>query len=183
MGFFDSILNWFRSLFWKQEMEISLVGLNGAGKTTLVHVLAHGDFTQDSIPTLGFQMSKIQKGNVQIKMWDIGGQQRFRNMWERYCRGVNAIVFVVDAADVAHIEDAKKELRDLLEKPPLKEIPLLVLGNKNDLAEAVPVEQIRQLMELDTIVGREVCVYSISAKSKVNIDVTLDWLTKHAKKK
>jgi ADP-ribosylation factor-like protein 8 len=24
--------------------------------------------------------------------WDLGGQPRFRSMWERYCRGVNAIV-------------------------------------------------------------------------------------------
>ncbi|CAF4287619.1 unnamed protein product, partial [Adineta steineri] len=23
-----------------------------------------------------------------------GGQPRFRSMWERYCRGVNAIVYV-----------------------------------------------------------------------------------------
>lgn len=26
------------------------------------------------------------------QVWDIGGQPRFRSMWERYCRGVNAIV-------------------------------------------------------------------------------------------
>ena len=25
---------------------------------------------------------------------NIGGQPRFRSMWERYCRGVNAIVYV-----------------------------------------------------------------------------------------
>jgi ADP-ribosylation factor-like protein 8 len=28
---------------------------------------------------------------------------------------------------------------------------------------------------------REVCVYSISCRSQNNIDITLDWLTKHAK--
>lgn len=28
----------------------------------------------------------------------ISGQPRFRSMWERYCRGVSAIVFVVDSA-------------------------------------------------------------------------------------
>lgn len=27
-----------------------------------------------------------------VTVWDIGGQPRFRSMWERYCRGVNAIV-------------------------------------------------------------------------------------------
>ena len=31
-------------------------------------------------------------------------QPRFRSMWERYCRGVNAIVYMVDAADHDKIE-------------------------------------------------------------------------------
>lgn len=51
-----------------------------------------GQFSEDMIPTVGFNMRKITKGNVTIKVWDIGGQPRFRSMWERYCRGVNAIV-------------------------------------------------------------------------------------------
>lgn len=53
-----------------------------------------GQFSEDMIPTVGFNMRKITKGNVTIKVWDIGGQPRFRSMWERYCRGVNAIVLV-----------------------------------------------------------------------------------------
>ena len=28
------------------------------------------------IPTVGFNMRKISKGNVTIKLWDIGGQPR-----------------------------------------------------------------------------------------------------------
>lgn len=58
----------------------------------LLPLLQSGQFNQDTIPTVGFNMRKITKGNVTIKVWDIGGQPRFRSMWERYCRGVNAIV-------------------------------------------------------------------------------------------
>lgn len=43
---------------------------------------------------VGFNMRKVSKGNVTIKLWDLGGQPRFRSMWERYCRGVSAIVYV-----------------------------------------------------------------------------------------
>jgi nicotinamide riboside kinase len=39
-SFFDGVLEWFRSLFWKQEMELTLVGLQNSGKTTLVNVIA-----------------------------------------------------------------------------------------------------------------------------------------------
>ena len=82
----NKLLEWFKSLFWKEEMELTLVGLQHAGKTTFVNVIASGNYNEDMIPTVGFNMRKITKGNVTIKLWDIGGQPRFRSMWERYCR-------------------------------------------------------------------------------------------------
>ena len=54
-------------------------------------------------------------------------------MWERYCRGVNAIVYMVDAADPDKIEASRNELHNLLDRPQLTGIPILVLGNKRDL--------------------------------------------------
>jgi ADP-ribosylation factor-like protein 8 len=54
----------------------------------------------------------------------------------RYCRGVNAIVYVVDSADADAMDVARHELMDLIQKPALAGIPLLVLGNKNDIEGA-----------------------------------------------
>ncbi len=74
------------------------------------------------IPTVGFNMRKVSKGNVTIKvrlpsrreggcvfpgshparhvqLWDIGGQPRFRSMWERYCRGVRSAVYYLNCAE------------------------------------------------------------------------------------
>lgn len=112
-------------------MELTLVGLQNSGKTTFVNLIASGQYSEDMIPTVGFNMRKITKGNVTIKVRSsslihhlltscfvlsfrygisvgmeleveqhcgvslsvrLGGQPRFRSMWERYCRGVNAIV-------------------------------------------------------------------------------------------
>jgi len=120
------------------------------------------------IPTVGFNMRKITKGNVTMKLWDIGGQPRFRSMWERYCRGVNSIVydpqppplpltcfiyvsssllyyksrFVVDSADHEKFEAARTELKNLLDKPQLAGIPILILGNKNDVQGSATVEDV-----------------------------------------
>lgn len=80
---FEDMMSWIRNLFWKQEMELTMVGLQNAGKSTLVSVFATGAFTEDMIPTVGFNMRKVTKGNVSIKLWDLGGQPRFRSMWER----------------------------------------------------------------------------------------------------
>ena len=39
MGLFQRFLDWLRALFWKEEMELTLVGLQYSGKTTFVNVL------------------------------------------------------------------------------------------------------------------------------------------------
>uniref|UniRef100_G1T6P5 ADP-ribosylation factor-like protein 8B n=1 Tax=Oryctolagus cuniculus TaxID=9986 RepID=G1T6P5_RABIT len=128
-----------------------------------------GQFSEDMIPTVGFNMRKVTKGNVTIKIWDIGGQPRFRSMWERYCRGVNAIVYMIDAADREKIEASRNELHNLLDKPQLQGIPVLVLGNKRDLPNALDEKQLIEKMNLSAIQDREICCYSISCKEKDNI--------------
>nr|XP_040134371.1 ADP-ribosylation factor-like protein 8A isoform X1 [Ictidomys tridecemlineatus] len=200
IALFNKLLDWFKALFWKEEMELTLVGLQYSGKTTFVNVIAYwglnpephtcqiqdddnmsGQFNEDMIPTVGFNMRKITKGNVTIKLWDIGGQPRFRSMWERYCRGVSAIVYMVDAADQEKIEASKNELHNLLDKPQLQGIPVLVLGNKRDLPGALDEKELIEKMNLSAIQDREICCYSISCKEKDNIDITLQWLIQHSK--
>ncbi|CAL5366691.1 unnamed protein product [Camellia sinensis] len=274
MGLWEALLNWLRSLFFKQEMELSLIGLQNAGKTSLVNVVATGGYSEDMIPTVGFNMKKVTKGNVTIKLWDLGGQPRFRSMWERYCRAVSAIVFatisdwverwwkhsgkvdaeallrrrwtvegcdlllewwsplalctpektsrpeksvwirlmglpihlrgevvfrfigdhcggfieadesyVVDAADHDNLSISRSELHDLLSKPSLSGIPLLVLGNKIDKPGALSKEALTEQMGLQSITDREVCCYMISCKNSTNIDSVIDWLIKHSKSK
>lgn len=85
------------------------------------------------IPTVGFNMRKLRCGGVSVKTWDVGGQERFRGTWERYCRGMHCVVFVVDAAAPETFETARNELHGLLKRETLRGIPLLVLGNKSDL--------------------------------------------------
>ncbi|KAI9775153.1 MAG: ADP-ribosylation factor-like protein 8B-A [Geoglossum umbratile] len=125
-------------------------------------------------------MKRVQKGHVTLKCWDLGGQPRFRSMWERYCRGVNAIVFIVDSADRAALPIARDELHALLEKPVLDGIPLLVLGNKSDLEDKLSVDELIEEMDLRAVSHREVSCYGISAKEETNLDAVLQWLINRA---
>ncbi|KAI9127857.1 hypothetical protein K1719_000850 [Acacia pycnantha] len=183
MGLWEAFLNWLRSLFFKQEMEISLIGLQNAGKTSLVNAIATGGYSEDMIPTVGFNMRKVTKGNVTIKLWDLGGQPRFRSMWERYCRAVSVIVYVVDAADHENLPVSKSELHDLLSKPSLNGIPVLVVGNKIDKPEALSQQDLTDQMGLKSLTNREVCCFMVSCKNSTNIDTVIDWLVKYSKSK
>jgi ADP-ribosylation factor-like protein 8 len=101
-------------------------------------------------------------------------------MWERYCRGVNVIVFIVDIADTALISQAKEELHALMNQSSLLGIPLLVLGNKSDLPDKLSVDELIDELDLKSIQGREVCCYGISAKEETNLDAVVQFLVKWA---
>jgi len=174
------------SLKMEKKMEITLVGLQNSGKSALLNIISTGQFVKDTLPTVGFEMKIVTKENINIKLWDIGGQVKFRSMWERYCRGVDVIIYVVDASDHEKIPVAKKELHALLGRPLLAGIPVLVLANKSDLESAYGVDKIIEEMGLKSLSdqqNREVCCYSISNKKVLNIDITLNWIIGHFKSK
>lgn len=82
--------------------------------------------------------------------------------------GIALLVSPRSARRACPVATSKSELHDLLAKPALEGIPMLVLGNKNDLSESVSVDALIERLELKALANREVCCYSISAKNAVN---------------
>ncbi|KAF2862253.1 ras small GTPase [Piedraia hortae CBS 480.64] len=182
MGIFQRFYDWLLNLFWATELDVTIIGLQNAGKTSLVRVLAGGEFTIDSTPTVGFNMKRVHKGHVTLKCWDLGGQPRFRPMWDRYCRGASAIVFVVDSTDQPALPVAKEELHMLVNKPAVERIPLLVLGNKSDLPNHLTVDELIEELDLKAVTNRELSCYGISAKEETNLDAVMQWLIARGQK-
>lgn len=60
-------------------------------------------------------------------------------------------------------------------------IPLLVLGNKSDLANHASVDELIDALNLKSVTHREVSCYGISAKEETNLDAVLQWLIARAK--
>ena len=52
------------------------------------------------------------------------------------------MIFVVDSADKERIEVARQELELMLQEEELKGVPVLVLANKQDLANALKEEDV-----------------------------------------
>lgn len=72
VGLFSSLFLYLRSLLFSKHLEICVVGLQAAGKTSLVNLLSSGQFADEMVPTVGFNMRKVHSGNTTIKVWDIG---------------------------------------------------------------------------------------------------------------
>lgn len=95
--------------------------------------LATGHFVEEG-PTVGLNVKVLQKGGVTTKIWDLGGQTKYRSEWTRYTKGCDVICFTVDTQAPELLPDAKRELHQLLESDrELSRVPLLVLATKIDL--------------------------------------------------
>jgi GTPase SAR1 family protein len=81
------------SLFWTKKLEVALVGLENSGKSTLLGTLAQ-DASQETVPTIGMNVRSFKRGNVRMKVWDLGGQVQFRSEWGRCVAAIFFFCFV-----------------------------------------------------------------------------------------
>eukprot|EP00808_Paulinella_micropora_P001700 g56070.t1 len=75
------------------------------------------------------------------KFWDVPGTNP--DCWELYyARNVKGIIFIVDSTNETILDDAKNLLNNVLELPGMDNVALLVMANKQDLANAVTAQEI-----------------------------------------
>lgn len=125
-----------------QNRIVLLLGLDNAGKTTLLYRLKDDEFV-DTVPTIGLNIEEITHQGSKITLWDVSGKSR--KLWKHYYDRVDGILFVVDSTDIGKIEDVKEELANLMLEEILKDVPIVVLCNKQDVNTDTSVE--KQLFE------------------------------------
>ena len=162
-------------LLGKQQCRILMVGLDAAGKTTILYQLKLGEMTQTK-PTLGFNVETVSYKNIEFMVWDMGGQDRIRQLWRHYYKNAQALIFVVDSADEERLKEAKEELHKLMQEDELKDSVLLVYANKQDMDEALSVQQIADGLELTSLEGRVWYIQACSASTGDGVSDGLDWL-------
>ena len=127
---------WDRLFGEKREFKLVIVGLDAAGKTTILNKMRFDELVQTA-PTIGMNTEDIQIRNVNIKVFDLAGQEKMRNVWKYYYPSVEGIIFVLDSSSSDRITEARDELLKLLANDEARSIPCLIFANKQDLPGAV----------------------------------------------
>jgi len=176
-------------LFGKKEMRILMVGLDAAGKTTILYKLKLGEVVT-TIPTIGFNVETVEYKNISFTVWDVGGQDKIRPLWRHYYQNTQGIIFVVDSNDRDRVDDsagadisAKDELHRMLAEDELRDAVLLVFANKQDLPDAMSVQEITERLGLNTLRHRQWYIQATCATTGDGLYEGLDWLSQTLSKK
>jgi len=137
-------------LAFQRLYKIVIAGEGGVGKTTLIKRYTTGQFSH-SKTTIGvsFAIANVQYngGSTKLQIWDLGGEERFRNILPNFCSGAHGAIIVFDLTRYSSFV-ALPEWIELIKKN-TKEIPIFIVGSKADLVteKTVDENQIREIMQ------------------------------------
>ncbi|CAF1253921.1 unnamed protein product [Adineta steineri] len=128
---------------------ILMLGLDNAGKTTILYQMKH---TEDysTVPTVGFNVETISPCHgITLTVWDVGGQDHLRTLWHHYFDNVDGLVFVIDSTDRNRLSLAKAELKGIFHHDTMKNVPLVIIANKQDRTDALSTDILIEKLDLN----------------------------------
>ena len=75
-------------------------------------------------------MEEFKFKNIDIKVWDLSGQQKLRGTWQYYYETVNGLIFVVDSSNVDSLAEVRDTLHQVISETSESMIPILIFANK-----------------------------------------------------
>ncbi|VDO07707.1 unnamed protein product [Haemonchus placei] len=119
----------------KREIKIGCFGVDGAGKTTILKMIK-GEDPRGVLPTNGFSMIDMDYSNeFKIKVYDLGGHERIRDIWTNYYAEVHGIIYVADISDENRLDENYETIRKVQLHRGTSRKPFLVVLNKKKPTE------------------------------------------------
>jgi len=141
------------------RLKVVITGPYNSGKTQFIRSVSEIDVVSTerkvTLPehaaikgetTVAMDFGRITLGDQKIYLFGTPGQQQFDFMWEVLTENMIGFIVIVDSTDPKRFKEAKEIIRffkDILEEP------FVVAANKQDIAGAMPVEELRKELGLD----------------------------------
>ncbi|ESO82031.1 hypothetical protein LOTGIDRAFT_135548, partial [Lottia gigantea] len=150
-----------------RSITLAILGLDNAGKTTTTKGFSGDPIDLDIAPTIGYSYEKFAFNKYDITLYDLGGGKNIRGIWTNYLHEIYGLIYVIDSSAGARMDEAKKNLKEVLENPHISGKPLLLLANKQDKSDALDEVDICEQLNLDQIVTTNKCPCRIETCSAI----------------
>ncbi|MFX0061212.1 MAG: GTP-binding protein [Candidatus Hermodarchaeota archaeon] len=162
------------------KIKVVLLGDGAVGKTTLKLRYMEKGFRERYMPTLGADITiktiSVHDESLDFHIWDLAGQPKFNIVRHLYYRGSFGALLIYDITHQNSLTNLKNWAQELDKNNFIKEIPLLIIGNKIDLREtfdsSLTTEQGREFTEnLKEQLGSERPIYFFESSAKTGQNV------------
>jgi len=140
-----------------KEKVICILGLDSAGKSSLLNHIRY-EFgepnfvsSEEMVPTIGLNFSKIQYQNFILTIWDVGGEIRFREVWESYFHDIDVLIWVLDSADRNRFKESEETFKKVILNEQLSYVPIAIVANKQDKEDSIKEEDVVDMLHLDEL--------------------------------
>ncbi|NXK09526.1 RASEF protein, partial [Herpetotheres cachinnans] len=124
----------------EKAYKIVLAGDAAVGKSSFLMRLCKNEFRGNTSATLGvdFQMKRliVDGEPIVLQLWDTAGQERFRSIAKSYFRRADGVLLLYDITCEKSFLNVR-EWVDMIEDATHENIPVMMVGNKADLRQAV----------------------------------------------
>lgn len=147
----------------KTNFKLVMLGFEGAGKATIdyqLRILHNMSFIYNSNGSTTFSYKGIVVDLFTLELIDVVPD----NNWHSYLKDTDGIILVIDSNDRDKFEKNKEVFTSLINNFELKNCPLLIIANKQDIVTSKSTEEIAKEYDLNAVKNRTVLLQGVNAK-------------------
>ena len=150
------------------NFKLTIIGDAGVGKSSILKRAVKNIFEESYQATIGFEflLMHFQVNDLKIKfqIWDTCGQEMYRSLVQGFYHNTSLALLVYDINKKPTFESLDIWLKDLKQHTE-QDLPVFIVGNKNDLDRNVTEEEAKEFKKVNNIVYFAEC----SAKRGYNV--------------
>ena len=156
-----------------------IIGIDDSGKSNFIEYFA--STIKNEMPnevinmtTIGVNTRNIKYHSNDITLWDIGGTESFRSVWNRYITESNAIIYCIDSSNLSRLEESLVSLEEV-KKYDTKNQKVAFILTKIDKKNNTVLDRIEQYSNSTSYLSK-VFHFSINHIDHQRIHDILDWI-------